>query len=102
MWLQLPMQQARSLTVAFFPPLQLRTASNNLAITNRQLASVHPEEVTIPRMSPYPARLRRALSALCLLLFLVTAAPHSVGYSVLSHEEVVDLVWADSIRPWLM
>ncbi|HKT70910.1 MAG TPA: zinc dependent phospholipase C family protein, partial [Terriglobales bacterium] len=28
--------------------------------------------------------------------------PRSVGYSVLSHEEVVDLVWADSIRPWLM
>ena len=53
-------------------------------------------------MSPYPAPLRRALSALCLLLFLVTAAPPSVGYSVLSHEEVVDLVWADSIRPWLI
>jgi len=45
---------------------------------------------------------RRALSVLSLLLFLLTAALPSVSYSVLSHEEVVDLVWADSIRPWLM
>jgi hypothetical protein len=45
---------------------------------------------------------RRALPVLCLLLFLLTAAPPSLSYSVLSHEEVVDLVWADSIRPWLM
>ena len=45
---------------------------------------------------------RQALSVLCLLLFLLAAAPPSVSYSVLSHEEVVDLVWADSIRPWLM
>ncbi|MGE5205738.1 MAG: zinc dependent phospholipase C family protein [Chlamydiota bacterium] len=42
------------------------------------------------------------LSALGVLLFLLTTAPPSVSYSVLSHEEVVDLVWADSIRPWLM
>ena len=46
--------------------------------------------------------LRQALSLACLLLFLLTAAPPSLSYSVLSHEEVVDLVWADSIRPWLM
>ncbi|HKC71906.1 MAG TPA: zinc dependent phospholipase C family protein, partial [Terriglobales bacterium] len=63
---------------------------------------MHPEEVTIPRMSAYLAPFRRALSVLCLLLFVLTAAPPSIGYSVLSHEEVVDLVWADSIRPWLM
>ncbi len=44
----------------------------------------------------------RALSVLAVLLFLFAAAPPSVSYSVLSHEEVVDLVWADSIRPWLM
>ena len=42
------------------------------------------------------------MSAFCLLLFVLAAAPPSVSYSVLSHEEVVDLVWADSIRPWLM
>ncbi len=45
---------------------------------------------------------RQALSVLGLLLFLLAAAPPSVSYSVLSHEEVVDLVWAESIRPWLM
>lgn len=49
------------------------------------------------------SRLRqRAFSVVCLLLLLFTAAPRSLSYSVLSHEEVVDLVWADTIRPWLM
>jgi hypothetical protein len=53
-------------------------------------------------MLAHPPLMRQALSRLCLLLFLLTTAPHSLSYSVLSHEEVVDLVWADSIRPWLM
>jgi hypothetical protein len=37
-----------------------------------------------------------------LALFVLACASFSASYSVLSHEEVVDLVWADSIRPWLM
>jgi len=45
---------------------------------------------------------RRALVAVCLLLFILTTARPSASYSVLSHEELVDLLWADSIRPWLM
>ncbi|HLK32936.1 MAG TPA: zinc dependent phospholipase C family protein [Terriglobales bacterium] len=45
---------------------------------------------------------RRVLPGIFLLLFVLLAAPFSVSYSVLSHEEVVDLVWADSIRPWLI
>lgn len=53
-------------------------------------------------MQSHPPMNRRVLSFLCLLLFLLTTAPSSLSYSVLSHEEVVDLVWADSIRPWLM
>jgi hypothetical protein len=79
-------------------------SSSELHLTTLQLltGSLHPEEVTIPRMSAYPASIKRALSVWCLLVFLVTTAPRSAGYSVLSHEEVVDLVWADSIRPWLM
>ena len=44
----------------------------------------------------------RILSLLFLAGFLLATAAPSVSYSVLSHEEVVDLVWADSIRPWLM
>ena len=53
-------------------------------------------------MQSHPPITRRAISFLCLLLFLLTTAPPSVSYSVLSHEEVVDLIWAESIRPWLM
>lgn len=53
-------------------------------------------------MQFHPPTKSRVLLFLCLLLFLLGTAPPSVSYSVLSHEEVVDLVWADSIRPWLM
>lgn len=53
-------------------------------------------------MQSHPPIRRRALSFVCLFLFLLSTAPPSLSYSVLSHEEVVDLVWADSIRPWLM
>lgn len=72
------------------------------AIIHQQFALLALEEVTIARMWPLRPSSRRALSVVCLLLFLFATAPHSLSYSVLSHEEVVDLVWADSIRPWLM
>jgi hypothetical protein len=37
-----------------------------------------------------------------IFLFLVIAFPVCRGYSVLSHEEVVDLVWKDNLRPMLL
>lgn len=36
------------------------------------------------------------------LLVLLLCAPASFGYSVLTHEEVVDLVWASHIKPLLV
>src|SRR5438477_11810646 len=45
---------------------------------------------------------RGAFRYLFLLLFLLTTAPLSVSYSVLSHEQVVDLVWADTLQPMLL
>jgi hypothetical protein len=36
-----------------------------------------------------------------LLFFLLTVTPSS-GYSVLTHEEIVDLAWEDSIKPLLL
>lgn len=37
-----------------------------------------------------------------LLLSILVGAPHLFGYSVLTHEEVVDLVWASHIKPVLL
>jgi hypothetical protein len=41
----------------------------------------------------------RAAAVLCLL---IAAAGNSDAYSVLSHEQIVDIVWLDHIRPMLM
>ncbi len=36
------------------------------------------------------------------LLSILLAAPPSAGYSILSHEEIIDIVWASDIRPALL
>lgn len=41
----------------------------------------------------------RAAAVVCLLL---VAAVHSGAYSVLTHEQIVDMVWLDGIRPMLL
>ena len=43
-----------------------------------------------------------ATRALCLLLVVLTCPVNSPAYSVLTHEEVVDLLWKDEIRPLLI
>ena len=40
--------------------------------------------------------------AVALLLIVLTCSGGSSAYSVLTHEEIVDLVWADQIRPLLL
>jgi hypothetical protein len=45
------------------------------------------------RWNLYPAR------ALAFLLFVIACTRPSQAYSVLTHEEVVDLLWASNIRP---
>src|SRR5579871_4526460 len=39
---------------------------------------------------------------LAVVLLLIFLAANSSGYSVLSHEELIDLAWNDSIRPLLL
>jgi hypothetical protein len=39
---------------------------------------------------------------IALLLVVFLASPHGFAYSVLTHEEVVDLLWVDEIRPLLL
>ena len=40
--------------------------------------------------------------AVALLLLVVMCGNRSVAYSVLTHEEIVDLLWSDEIRPLLL
>src|ERR1700682_2381306 len=44
----------------------------------------------------------RAQRAVTLLLVLVMCGAPSFAYSVLTHEEIVDLLWTDEIRPLLL
>lgn len=49
------------------------------------------------------ARLRKsALSALLVLILLLVSSRPAGGYALLTHEELIDLVWADSIQPLLL
>ncbi len=43
-----------------------------------------------------------SLRALAVLLIVLICRGSSSGYSVLTHEEIVDLLWADEIRPLLL
>ena len=43
-----------------------------------------------------------SVRALALLLVVLMCRASSFGYSVLTHEEIVDLLWADEIRPLLL
>ena len=43
-----------------------------------------------------------SLSAIFSLVLLLALARPAGGYSVLTHEELIDLTWFDSIRPLLL
>jgi Zinc dependent phospholipase C len=53
--------------------------------------------------SPKPARLFwRSLLRLVVLLCLLVSSQSSPAYSVLTHEQIVDMLWHDQIRPILL
>ncbi len=52
----------------------------------------------VKKMSPG----RISLRITTLLLFVLIFGPAVSAYSVLTHEEIVDLVWKDDIRPLLL
>jgi Zinc dependent phospholipase C len=47
-------------------------------------------------------RERWILRTACVLVFLLLCASVSLAYSVLTHEEIVDLVWTTELRPLLL
>jgi hypothetical protein len=46
--------------------------------------------------------LRFSIRALVVFLIVLMCADNSLAYSVLTHEEIVDLLWTDDIRPLLL
>jgi hypothetical protein len=48
------------------------------------------------------ARLRPAMSLASLMILMLALAPACVGYSVLTHEEIIDLQWDQQIKPLLL
>ena len=46
--------------------------------------------------------MRKLTSLVLICVFFNFATPSAIAYSVLTHEEVVDLLWLDQIRPMLL
>ena len=58
--------------------------------------------INMPSGAAAKRRRRFSLRASALLLVLLLCSGGSSAYSVLTHEEIVDLLWADKIRPLLL
>jgi len=68
-------------------------------------SDVTGKDLTSPRHpSPSPAAAWQLLAAraLAVLLVVLMCSSGALAYSVLTHEEIVDLLWIDEIRPLLL
>ena len=59
-------------------------------------------QISMPSGATAKRRRRFTLSASALLIFVLLCRGGLSAYSVLTHEEIVDLLWADEIRPLLL
>jgi|HubBroStandDraft_2_1064218.scaffolds.fasta_scaffold01196_5 hypothetical protein len=55
-----------------------------------------------PQRSAFGSRARWSVRFVAVLLAVLLCNTHSYAYSVLTHEEIVDLVWSDELRPLLL
>jgi len=55
-----------------------------------------------PQSSAFASRARWSVRFVAVLLAVLLCNTHSYAYSVLTHEEIVDLVWSDELRPLLL
>jgi hypothetical protein len=56
----------------------------------------------LPRRDTFSVRGRWVIRLVVSFLVALLCSSRSFGYSVLTHEEIVDLVWADELRPLLL
>ena len=73
-------------------------------LTGSYLTCLHPISPAESSASRAPGRRSRvrAMHAAAVLLVVVMCSCSSLAYSVLTHEEIVDLLWSDEIRPLLL
>jgi hypothetical protein len=57
---------------------------------------------SVPPHSNPAGPLKRALAAIAVVLCLLTGGQSASGYSVLTHEQIVDLLWKSQLRPMLL
>ena len=56
----------------------------------------------VPQTATFGNRSRWSIRIVAILLAVLLCNGHSFAYSVLTHEEIVDLVWTDELRPLLL
>jgi hypothetical protein len=66
------------------------------------LSSENPSRTRLPQSAAASNWRRWGLRVVALLLAVFLCASGSVAYSVLTHEEIVDLVWTNELRPLLL
>ncbi len=66
------------------------------------MTSGHQTKTRSPQSSAFGNRARWSIRFVAVFLAVLLCNTHSYAYSVLTHEEIVDLVWADELRPLLL
>jgi Zinc dependent phospholipase C len=56
----------------------------------------------VPQTATFANRSRWSIRIVAIVLAVLLCHGHSFAYSVLTHEEIVDLVWTDELRPLLL
>jgi hypothetical protein len=56
----------------------------------------------VPQTASFGIRSRWSIRIVAILLAVLLCDGHCFAYSVLTHEEIVDLVWTDELRPLLL
>jgi len=66
------------------------------------MSSGNQTRTRVPQTAVFGNRRRWSIRILAIFLAVLLCNGHSFAYSVLTHEEIVDLAWTDQLRPLLL